>query len=398
MADRVYEFPNEPAIHWSIDELNELLLWIVEHKASDIKLNPGQPVFMKRGKRWYPITRRRLNSGEIAELVDRAGRNSSLSSQILSGDDKDFSHEVRIDRFKSVRFRVNATGCSDGWVAGSTVTFRAIAEHPPTIEQLGLDRAFVESVIEQPGLVLVAGETGSGKSTLLGSILRHVNETYPWSIATFEDPIEYRLTGLPNAQGPVAQTQIGIHFDSFARAPRNSLRRNEDVILLGESRDRETVASILAFAETGPLCFSTIHTNSVAETPGRIIRMYPSEDQNNIAAYLVQALRMIIFQHLVEATDPETGQGNGLVAVREYIKIDAEAQRELEQTPPSQIRRTMERLMRSGKGVSLDQYAAGLHRDGLINQATFENLQLRRSGFLEEEAGNRGKEAEHAVA
>lgn len=381
-----YRFPDEPPVSWQAEQMDALLLWAVDHGASDVKLNPGHPVFMKRGKRWYPVTQRRLNSSEIAAVSDHIARNNALSSQVLSGDDKDFGYEIRIDRHRSVRFRVNATGCADGWVSGMEVTLRVIPGHPPTIDQIGVDAQFVESLLERPGLVLVSGETGSGKSTLLGAFMRYIIVTRPWAVGTYEDPVEYVLTGLPGAMAIVAQTQIGIHFDSFFRAPRNSLRRNEDVVLVGETRDRETLTSLLAFAETGPYCFSTIHTNSAAETLGRIIRMYPMEDQNSIAAYLVQALRCVIFQHLVESTDPHTGQGNGLVAVREFCRFDAEAQRELERTKPNDLRRTVEHMMRSGKGVTLDQHAQQLFEQGLISRVTRDNLRLRRSGFIEDKA------------
>lgn len=376
-------FEGEPPVRWTGKALDELLVWMVERKGSDIKLDPGQPVWMRLHGEWLPVTRRDLNNSEIAALLDETSRDRSASSRVGSGDDLDFAHEVAIDRTQRLRYRVNATGCSDGWASGMELTFRAIPAHPPTIQELGLEREIIEAAVEQPGLVLVAGRTGSGKSTLLAALLRYVNESYPMSIATFEDPIEFRLTGLKQRKGPVAQSQIGIHFDKFVRATRNSTRRAEDVILLGESRDLETVKQMIELADTGPRIYSTIHTQSAAETPGRIIRMFPSGEQNKIASDLMQCLRLIVYQQLMGIVDPETGRNIGRVAVREYLPITRSLRRQLEQARLSEYGRIIEQAMADGLGRDLLTHAAQLHAQGHINDEQLHQLRRARGAHGE---------------
>jgi twitching motility protein PilT len=163
-------------------------------------------------------------------------------------------------------------------------------------------------------LVLVTGPTGSGKSTTLASLLDHVNRTRHEHILTIEDPIEFlhwHRTCIVN------QREIGPDATTFAEALRAALRQDPDVILVGEMRDLETIATALTAAETGHLVFATLHTQSAPQTIDRIIDVFPAEQQDQVRVQLAGTLQGIVTQNLVQTAD-----GRGRVAALEILIPD----------------------------------------------------------------------------
>ncbi len=177
---------------------------------------------------------------------------------------------------------------------------RLINEEIPKPESLGLTQSVIDLTNKKRGLVLVTGPTGSGKSTTLASLINRINETYSHHIITLEDPIEYLHM---HKKSVVNQREIGMDTDNYANALRAALREDPDVILVGEMRDLDTIATAVTAAETGHLVFSTLHTIGAAATIDRIIDVFPPHQQPQIRLQLATLLESIISQQLMKTAD-----------------------------------------------------------------------------------------------
>ena len=178
---------------------------------------------------------------------------------------------------------------------------RALPRRVPTLDELNLPPMLAELVKPTRGLVLVCGPTGAGKSSTLAALVGDINRTRAAHIITIEDPIEYEHT--QRASSVIEQVEVGRDAPSFAAALRAALRQDPDVILVGEMRDLETVATALTAAETGHLILSTLHTNDVAQAVHRIVDVFPAGQQSQIRQQLALALHAIVVQQLVPRAD-----------------------------------------------------------------------------------------------
>lgn len=196
------------------------------------------------------------------------------------------------------RFRVNAFHERGNLAAA----LRLIPNKIRTLEELGLPKV-VKKLTDFPrGLLLVTGPTGSGKSTTMAAMLDRINEDKAMHILTIEDPIEYAHH---SKKSIVVQREI--HYDtySFGAALRSSLRQDPDVVLIGEMRDLETIASAITIAETGHLVLATLHTNGAAQTIDRIIDVFPAHQQAQVRVQLAGILQAVVSQRLI----PSIGGG-----------------------------------------------------------------------------------------
>ena len=342
-------YPNHVALRNAVTA-DDILKWAVEQGASDISFAPNEPVWMRLNGEWHPILQQSRTNSEIEALLSEFSKQPSAASQARSGQDVDFRYEITVSRGKRVRFRCNATGCQDGWGSGVSMVLRTIPELPPKLEVFGLPAELVTAFKPKYGLVLVTGPVGSGKSTLLSSVLRDIAEQEPKHILTYEAPIEFDLMGIPERRSLVVQTEVPRHLKSFDVAPRNSLRRAGDVILFGEARDKETLRNMAIEAETGVAVYSTVHTNSVAETISRIVREFPHDERDSMIATLVSAMRLIVHQRLVV-----NATGDGRVALREWLIFDEYVQDSLIRTRSEDLIPVMQELVEShGRPITLD--------------------------------------------
>ena len=308
-------YPYEPRIRWETAQINELLLWATGGGMSDIQLCSSQPVWVRKDGIWQRVTTRPITTDELLAGLERITRNNSIAALIKSGqDDYDFAHQIEETRGVRRRYRGNAGAVADGYSTGVKIVFRTIPSTPPRLEALDVEQDILDHATPENGLVLVTGVMGSGKSTLLAAILRHVIETGGRNVATYESPIEFDLTSIPDPGGPVSQSSVPEHLQSFLRAVRNSTRTAPNVVLIGESRDAETLRGMIESAETGVAAYSTVHTRSVPETLSRIINVFPVEERLQVSVTLLSSLRLVVNQRLV----PKAG-GTGRVALREYL-------------------------------------------------------------------------------
>jgi twitching motility protein PilT len=195
------------------------------------------------------------------------------------------------------RYRVNLFQQQSGIAAA----LRPIRRDSPTLRQLDLPEDFHRLTEYRSGLVLMTGTTGSGKSTTLVALVEHINRTTAKHVITLEDPIEYAYGA---GRALIHQREVGRHVDRFDTGLRAALRESPDVILLGEMRDRETIAAALTAAETGHLVLSTLHCANAAMAIDRIVDVFPEHAQVQIRLQLAGALRAVVTQLLLPSTRP----------------------------------------------------------------------------------------------
>jgi defect-in-organelle-trafficking protein DotB len=365
------KFPDEPMTHWAQSDLDKLLVWCVEQKSSDICLQPNNAVWIRQHGQWKPVTHREMSSEEIFELVDQVTGTPSSSAQLKGGQDLDFAYEVSTGRFAAERFRVNATACRDGWGTGAAVTMRSIPSIPPRLEELDVEDEILDHAYPDKGLILVTGTVGTGKSTLLASILRNIAETQHRKIVTYEHPIEFDLMGIPDPCGPIVQTGIPEHLNDFSVATRNAMRRAVDVMLVGESRDQETLWGMLEAAETGVAAYSTVHTQSVADTPTRIINVFPTTMQQQVASTLLSSLRLVVQQRL------EPSPQGGRVPIKEFLAFDRPVREEIMEVGIKDISNKVQDLVEQ-RGRPLLRDAQEKYDAGLLYSETMRKIEREK--------------------
>src|SRR2546427_8223777 len=290
-------------LSYSIDDLLEQM---VARNASDLHVTTDTPpVIRVRGEIQRLDSYEPLSAEDTQQLLYRIlsseqQKNLEIKRQL------DFSHSIP----GLARFRVNVYFQRESIGAA----FRLIPAEIKTLEELGIP-ATLHQLAEKPrGLVLVTGPTGSGKSTTLAAIIDEINRKRSEHILTIEDPIEFLHR---HKRCIVNQREIGPDATSFAEALRSALRQDPDVILVGEMRDLETIATALTAAETGHLVFATLHTQSAPQTIDRIIDVFPSEQQGQVRVQLASTLQGVVTQNLLRTAD-----GHGRVAALEILMPD----------------------------------------------------------------------------
>ncbi|MBY0515556.1 MAG: PilT/PilU family type 4a pilus ATPase [Bacteriovoracaceae bacterium] len=234
---------------------------------------------------------------------------------------------------------------------------RIISDKIPTSEELGLPEAINKIASAGQGLVLVTGATGSGKSSTLAAMINYINRTQPVHILTLEDPVEFVHTTI---KARITQREIGADTEDFNSALRAALRQDPDIILIGEMRDAETIGIAIKAAETGHLVFGTVHTTDALSTIGRLISMFPPEEQGPVRQRIADNLHATISQRLVKKAD-----GKGRVAVQE-IMVNNPGIREAIQEADKTIEIYTYIAKRSNGMQTFDQHLTDLYRKGSV--------------------------------
>jgi len=358
--------------------IDELLEQCVALGASDLHITVGSPPAVRvRGK---------LEALDGADPLD-AETTQALLYRILSTEQQkrleldkqiDLAHDVP----GAARFRVNVYFQRESLGAA----LRQIPQDIKSLEELGLPASLLELTTKPRGLVLVTGPTGSGKSTTLAAMIDEINRTRSEHILTIEDPVEFVHE---HKRCIVNQREIGVDATGFGQALRAALRQDPDVILLGEMRDLETIATALTAAETGHLVFGTLHTQSAPSTIDRVIDVFPAEQQQQVRTQLASTLQGVVTQTLLPTAD-----GTGRVPALEVLFPDDAVRNLIRQGKVEQVYSVMQ--TNASRGMqTLEQSLADLTLRRVITRAVamgatsrpdqFEGL-LERAGFETEHA------------
>jgi twitching motility protein PilT len=279
--------------------LHQLLKELVDRGGSDLHITTNSPPQIRIDGQLKPMDLPPLSAVETRQLC---------YSVLTEAQKHKFEEDNELDLSFGVkglsRFRGNVF-VQRGAVAG---VFRVIPYKILTFEELGLPPVVRELTEKPRGLILVTGPTGSGKSTTLASMIDKINTERHDHIVTIEDPIEYLH---PHKGCLVNQREVGADTKGFKNALRYVLRQDPDVVLIGELRDLETIEAALTLAETGHLCFATLHTNSCAQTINRIIDVFPPYQQTQIRTQLSFVLEGVMSQVLI----PRLGQTGRTLAL-----------------------------------------------------------------------------------
>ena len=270
-------------------QLKELLSITVIEQASDLHFSCDHPPVIRLSGKLVPLVKhKKLNPEDIKNLSDIL-MNEEQKKRFLENKEVDFSYYFPEH---DSRFRVNI------FLQRESVScaLRLIPAKVPTIEELNLPPILHQFTNSSQGFVLVTGPSSHGKSTSLASMIDEINHSRTYHIITIEDPIEYVFE---DDRCIIDQREVYQDTLSFARALRSTFRQDPDVIMVGEMRDPETMATAISAAETGHLVFATLHTNSASQTIHRIVDSFPSAQQSQIRAQLSGSLLGIVSQRLI---------------------------------------------------------------------------------------------------
>ena len=295
--------------------IQQMLKSMVELGASDLHITTGTPPQIRVNGKMTPMKMRSLLPADTKSICYSI-LTETQKRKFEEINELDFSFGVK----GLARFRGNIF-VQRGALAG---VFRLIPYKFLSFEELGLPPVVKKIASKSNGLVLVTGPTGSGKSTTLASIIDSINAERQEHIVTIEDPIEYLH---PHKKCIVNQREVGSDTFSFKNALKYLLRQDPDVVLLGELRDLETIEAALSIAETGHLCFATLHTNGAVQTINRIVDVFPTNQQQQIRTQLSFVLEGVLSQTLMPRLD---GKGRALaleimvpnIAIRALIRDD----------------------------------------------------------------------------
>ena len=295
--------------------IHQLLKAMVDQGSSDLHITTGTPPQIRINGHMVPLKLPPMQPAETKQLC---------YSILTDAQKRKFEEENELDFSFGVkglaRFRGNVF-MQRGALAG---VFRLIPFKILTFDDLDLPPV-VRSISRKPrGLVLVTGPTGSGKSTTLAAMIDAINSERHEHIVTIEDPIEFIH---PHKKCVVNQREVGADTVSFKRAIKSILRQDPDVVLIGELRDLETIEAALTIAETGHLCFATLHTNSCVQTINRIVDVFPTNQQQQVRTQLSFVLEGVLSQSLISRAD---GKGRAMalevmvpnMAIRALIRDD----------------------------------------------------------------------------
>jgi twitching motility protein PilU len=330
--------------------MDRLFQLMKEKNASDMFFAVNSPVHIKINGNLIPINQQKLEPENIASLLAEIASPTQMDELSATNELNMGVSVPNLGRFRLSAFKQRGT---------ISAVFRFVPATIPLLADLQLPPVLSDLIMEKRGLLLLVGSTGSGKSTTIASMLDHRNELRSGHILTLEDPIEYLFK---NKKSIVNQREIGSDAKDFATALRNSMRQAPDCILIGEIRDKETMAAALAYAQSGHLVLATLHANNSYNALNRIISFYPIENRAALLQDLSSTIKAIVSQRLVRSINGGTRTAAVEVMVNTRYISDL-----IENGDIGQIKEALEKSLSPGS-QSFELALLKLVQDGLISQ------------------------------
>jgi twitching motility protein PilU len=329
--------------------MKRLFQVMADKKASDIFISVGAPINIKINGVAVPVNQAIMTADTVRQL---------LYEILTERQIKEYEDEMELNSAVSLpgvgSFRISAFRQK----GAPAVVVRYIPNAIPVLDSLGLPEVLKEVIMQKRGLILMVGATGSGKSTSLASMIDFRNERKSGHILTLEDPIEFIFQ---NKKSIINQREVGTDTKAFEIALRNALRQAPDCILIGEIRDKPTMAMALAYAQSGHVCLATLHANNSYHAMNRIINFYPLETRPSLLLDLAAALQAVISQRLVRT---KTG---ARVAAVEVLLNTRNISELIEKGDISEIKEALEKSLAPGS-QTFEQALFKLFMEGRITQ------------------------------
>lgn len=329
--------------------MKRLFQLMADKKASDIFMSVSSPINIKINGTAIPVNQQVMDAKTIKELLYEVLNEKQI---------KEYEETLELNTAFSIEgvgnFRISAFR-QKGTPA---VVVRYIPGSIPSFDSLGLPSVLKEVIMEKRGLILMVGATGSGKSTSLSAMLDYRNEQKSGHILTLEDPVEFIFQ---NKKSIVNQREVGTDTLDFKTALKNALRQAPDCILIGEIRDKDTMAAAIAYAQSGHLALATLHANNAYHSMNRIISFYPLENRPALLQDLAATLKSVISQRLIK-----TLKGGRAAAVE--VMLNSRHLAELiDKGEINEMKDAMEKSLSPGS-QTFEQALFKLLRDGIISQ------------------------------
>jgi twitching motility protein PilU len=329
--------------------MKRLFQIMAEKKASDIFVSVGAPINIKINGAAMPVNQATMTAETVQQLLYEVLNERQI---------KEYEEEMELNTAYNLAgvgtFRISAFRQK----GSPAVVVRYIPGSIPSIDSLGVPEVLKEVIMHKRGLILMVGATGSGKSTSIAAMLDFRNERKSGHILTLEDPVEFIFQ---NKKSIVNQREVGTDTKAFEIALKNALRQAPDCILIGEIRDKQTMAMALAYAQSGHLCLATLHASNSYHAMNRIINFYPLENRPALLLDLSAALATVVSQRLVR-----TKAGSRAAAVEVLLNTRHIAEL-IEKGEIGEIKEALEKSMSPGS-QTFEQALFKLFMDGKITQ------------------------------
>jgi len=328
--------------------MQKLLDLAIERKASDLHLTVGVPPTIRIDGQLIPAPGEpALGEQDVTKLIQSFMTPEQIE-RLKIRKELDFSFG-----YQDTRFRTN-TYFQKGNLAAS---LRLIPKLIKSTQELGLPPILDKFTSPSQGFFIITGPTGHGKSTTLAAMINYINQTRAEHIVTIEDPIEYVFE---HDKSIISQREVGSDTNSFAYALRSALREDPNIVLIGEMRDLETIEAALTLAETGHLVFTTLHTNSAAQTADRVIDVFPPHQQQQVRMQLASVLLGVMSQRLIPRTS------GGRVAACEIMVASSAVRATIREGKTHQLPNIIQTSAAEGM-ITLDKVLAELVSKGEIS-------------------------------
>lgn len=329
--------------------IKELFITAIKKGASDLHLVVGLPPILRIDGLLSYIENKKSLSAKDMEQIIMPMIDDNEKERFKSTKELDFGYTL-----DSFRFRVNLhfEKGNIGLVA------RVIQDKMPTLEELDMPKIVYNLLELKQGLILLTGPTGCGKSTSLAAMINYINQNRFSNIITFEDPIEFIFS--PD-KSVIIQRQLGSDMLSFASGLKHAMRQDPNVIMVGEMRDLETIATTITLAETGHLVMATLHTYNAAQTIDRIIDIFPPHQQNQVRMQISMTLASVISQRLLPKEE------GGRISAREMMINTSAVSNLIRENKIAQIKTVIETSSKEGM-FSMDQDLVRLYKEKIISK------------------------------